>query len=110
ALRLLFFPVDVSIFIFFFQAEDGIRAGHVTGVQTCALPISRSVRARAVGYRQTAFYELQESTYLAVFEPAAGPASPTAIRPCSEIGRASCRERVWDCEFSAYCDKTDYVY
>src|SRR5215510_15681112 len=25
---------------FFFQAEDGIRAGHVTGVQTCALPIS----------------------------------------------------------------------
>src|SRR5690625_7982480 len=23
----------------FFQAEDGIRAGHVTGVQTCALPI-----------------------------------------------------------------------
>src|SRR6266508_5255443 len=26
--------------LFFFQAEDGIRAGHVTGVQTCALPIS----------------------------------------------------------------------
>src|SRR5439155_11747743 len=25
---------------FFFQAEDGIRTGHVTGVQTCALPIS----------------------------------------------------------------------
>src|SRR6266508_6394683 len=24
---------------FFFQAEDGIRAGHVTGVKTCALPI-----------------------------------------------------------------------
>src|SRR5690625_4192843 len=28
------------MFIFFFQAEDGIRDGHVTGVQTCALPIS----------------------------------------------------------------------
>src|SRR5207253_5657557 len=27
---------------FFFQAEDGIRDGHVTGVQTCALPISDS--------------------------------------------------------------------
>src|SRR5437870_7159467 len=27
---------------FFFQAEDGIRDGHVTGVQTCALPISRA--------------------------------------------------------------------
>src|SRR5690625_1650554 len=26
--------------LFFFQAEDGIRDGHVTGVQTCALPIS----------------------------------------------------------------------
>src|SRR5690625_7917698 len=25
---------------FFFQAEAGIRDGHVTGVQTCALPIS----------------------------------------------------------------------
>src|SRR4051794_41839332 len=26
--------------LFFFQAEDGIRDGRVTGVQTCALPIS----------------------------------------------------------------------
>src|SRR6266536_2821359 len=31
--------------LFFFQAEDGIRAPPVTGVQTCALPISvRSAR------------------------------------------------------------------
>ena len=29
-----------SFFIFFFQAEDGIRDYDVTGVQTCALPIS----------------------------------------------------------------------
>src|SRR5690348_17824463 len=28
------------VFFFFFQAEDGIRDGRVTGVQTCALPIS----------------------------------------------------------------------
>src|SRR5690606_40930339 len=28
---------------FFFQAEDGIRDFHVTGVQTCALPISKRV-------------------------------------------------------------------
>src|SRR5207237_6984905 len=28
-------------FFFFFQAEDGIRDSSVTGVQTCALPISR---------------------------------------------------------------------
>src|SRR2546421_650286 len=30
-----------SVLIFFFQAEDGIRDLIVTGVQTCALPISR---------------------------------------------------------------------
>src|SRR5947208_13963498 len=29
---------------FFFQAEDGIRDDLVTGVQTCALPIFRSLR------------------------------------------------------------------
>src|SRR5690606_40923372 len=29
------------LFVFFFQAEDGIRDFHVTGVQTCALPIFR---------------------------------------------------------------------
>src|SRR5690606_39285445 len=31
--------IQLSLF-FFFQAEDGIRDFHVTGVQTCALPIS----------------------------------------------------------------------
>src|SRR5256885_12461634 len=30
------------LFFFFFQAEDGIRDYKVTGVQTCALPISRT--------------------------------------------------------------------
>src|SRR5262249_60085103 len=30
---------DCGSFIFFFQAEDGIRDWSVTGVQTCALPI-----------------------------------------------------------------------
>src|SRR5207253_7960766 len=30
---------DSEWLYFFFQAEDGIRDGHVTGVQTCALPI-----------------------------------------------------------------------
>src|SRR5260221_7467904 len=34
-------PIIVSfVFFFFFQAEDGIRDHCVTGVQTCALPIS----------------------------------------------------------------------
>src|SRR5260370_12683357 len=30
------------LFFFFFQAEDGIRDSSVTGVQTCALPISET--------------------------------------------------------------------
>src|SRR6266487_6632469 len=34
--------------IFCFQAEDGIRHGRVTGVQTCALPIFDPFRSRAV--------------------------------------------------------------
>src|SRR5690606_41122316 len=33
-----FFVIFFDVF-FFFQAEDGIRDFHVTGVQTCALPI-----------------------------------------------------------------------
>src|SRR5690606_9295822 len=33
-----------SCISFFFQAEDGIRDFHVTGVQTCALPISNDIR------------------------------------------------------------------
>src|SRR3712207_7721901 len=32
---------SMIIFFFFFQAEDGIRDIGVTGVQTCALPISQ---------------------------------------------------------------------
>src|SRR5215813_1157198 len=33
------------LFFFFFQAEDGIRDADVTGVQTCALPISDELGA-----------------------------------------------------------------
>src|SRR3989475_5991006 len=48
--------VLLFLFFFFFQAEDGIRDLTVTGVQTCALPISHSsgVRAGAVVSRQWA--------------------------------------------------------
>src|SRR5438552_18109840 len=37
----------MSMLFFFFQAEDGIRDDLVTGVQTCALPISRRAPQRA---------------------------------------------------------------
>src|SRR3712207_7051572 len=38
---------DIFLCFFFFQAEDGIRDIGVTGVQTCALPISALVGARS---------------------------------------------------------------
>src|SRR5256886_13300624 len=37
--------LEVGRCLFFFQAEDGIRDLTVTGVQTCALPISRGSRS-----------------------------------------------------------------
>src|SRR5690606_39475975 len=41
------FDIDkIFCIIFFFQAEDGIRDFHVTGVQTCALPIWSSITTR----------------------------------------------------------------
>src|SRR5207247_5049052 len=36
-----------SVLFFFFQAEDGIRDPLVTGVQTCALPISAKSKSAA---------------------------------------------------------------
>src|SRR2546430_13700141 len=35
-------------FVFFFQAEDGIRDLTVTGVQTCALPISHAAHRASI--------------------------------------------------------------
>src|SRR5688572_31125577 len=40
--------VEIMFSIFFFQAEDGIRDLTVTGVQTCALPISAVLVALAL--------------------------------------------------------------
>src|SRR5256885_9549185 len=40
---------SVLCYFFFFQAEDGIRDYKVTGVQTCALPISAATRCPVVG-------------------------------------------------------------
>src|SRR3989449_8287009 len=39
---------SVWCFFFFFQAEDGIRDVAVTGVQTCALPISHPAVVEAL--------------------------------------------------------------
>src|SRR5690554_7051324 len=84
-------------FFFFFQAEDGIRDADVTGVQTCALPISlRSCGPRPLGTSchsptpLTASWgrnPLRQRRYLP-------PAFGRGTNPTLQIGRASCRERV----------------
>src|SRR2546422_7840024 len=50
---------QIEFIFFFFQAEDGIRDVAVTGVQTCALPISHALaradrEAQALVRRMTA--------------------------------------------------------
>src|SRR5258708_22306014 len=50
-----------SLLVSFFQAEDGIRDDLVTGVQTCALPISNPAR-RFRGERQPGLIDGQGSS------------------------------------------------
>src|SRR5215467_9643158 len=49
---------SVRRFVFFFQAEDGIRDYKVTGVQTCALPISGSGSPRPAAREEQAWVDL----------------------------------------------------
>src|SRR5258708_37133881 len=79
-------------FFFFFQAEDGIRDDLVTGVQTCALPISpycRDSGVTAIGREPTCSFAKSPR----------GPmrsGSRSCTRTTSEIGRASCRGKSVD--------------
>src|SRR5437773_8461941 len=55
---LLFKCCWVFFLFFFFQAEDGIRDRDVTGVQTCALPISRVRLVSRSGEREVLLSDL----------------------------------------------------
>src|SRR2546421_5237937 len=99
---------------FFFQAEDGIRDLIVTGVQTCALPISYAVSPpppRTAGHctsttTRNAAPPIPSATLTCsscTTTSASGTPSVTTTRRvksetstpgASQIGRASCRERV----------------
>src|SRR5690606_13072806 len=59
-----------------FQAEDGIRAFHVTGVQTCALPISASAFSRS-------FFDLS-------FLPASAVRTCSSTQPSNRSRRLAC--------------------
>src|SRR5262249_56977506 len=92
-----------SYSVFFFQAEDGIRDWSVTGVQTCALPISRCGRPyggarrrmrRSAGYRDRFKLTPERAVMVKVETPRWGWALTGSGHFFKEIGRASCRERV----------------
>src|SRR2546430_4449481 len=101
-------PIQIQIqkpyqdLFFFFQAEDGIRDLTVTGVQTCALPISFTPaavsRPRSYVFRAAlSRIEMQVSCHAS--PPAENRPIPAVYgdrrkKACEEIGRASCRERV----------------
>src|SRR5688500_19263546 len=76
------------LFIFFFQAEDGIRDYKVTGVQTCALPIFCLNYYEKQSNRTDGTDHEQRQSIFAQSQPFRAPAPRTL-----EIGRASCRER-----------------
>src|SRR5207245_5338159 len=97
-----------------FQAEDGIRDATVTGVQTCALPISGD-RAELAADALVVEDVLGTDRVDGDRADRAGGHAPAlrALRagvrrvggvPLErgdanhrQIGRASCRERVWEC-------------
>src|SRR3989440_7999593 len=90
------------LFFFFFQAEDGIRDLIVTGVQTCALPISFLI---ILSLSSCALFDLIFSikTDAGSLFSSCGTNLPCtaswrtverSLPMVSEIGRASCRERV----------------
>src|SRR5262249_59601779 len=87
-------------FFFFFQAEDGIRDWSVTGVQTCALPISSTSRqARIVRDFKHAWEAKDINALIGLLDPDAtatgdsgGLAGALTLRPiegAEQIARAS---------------------
>src|SRR5690606_39414784 len=90
---------DACFFFFFFQAEDGIRDFHVTGVQTCALPILRKnffSRLQLIFYAAAALPQHLWDALGELAQQTAGERIPlvSAWGSTEKIGRASCRERV----------------
>src|SRR2546425_7038349 len=84
---------------FFFQAEDGIRDKLVTGVQTCALPISLVIRAggrRRAAPRSAAAPPSPPPNYEREREPPRSPRRPprTAAPPRRSAPELRDRESV----------------
>src|SRR5690606_40651584 len=90
--------VEPSTFseILFFQAEDGIRDFHVTGVQTCALPISECCSSARIGYGFNTYchrFKRQEKTESTLFEESQCQSAPEtkSLITLQERQQGSCR-------------------
>src|SRR2546429_1320811 len=91
-----------AYFCFFFQAEDGIRDVAVTGVQTCALPILVEPVGNEQSFTENAWIghtlAIGDEVRLRITGPCGRCVMTTLAQgelpKDSEIGRASCRERV----------------
>src|SRR5690606_40449522 len=105
--------------VFVFQAEDGIRDFHVTGVQTCALPIlprlpgsctrssHRLVPVISSGKGSCGAWAAKYTPWLSCTcdNLRASEVSQLTARP--EIGRASCRVRVFERRVVGYAAMPD---
>src|SRR5260370_19063264 len=94
--------VYTMLYLFFFQAEDGIRDSSVTGVQTCALPICLPWKAEGdplppskgdVEDRLEKIPNVVRAQLEAVCCEEGKAILFVGVEE-KEIGRASCRERV----------------
>src|SRR5436305_10382979 len=119
-LVLSWFPTTSTVFVFFFQAEDGIRDADVTGVQTCALPIyvvaagtdhiEDEPEPAALGIRPGgAVGPAQERVWRAHRQLKELPWNDGRRRR-RKIGRASCRERVQVSEVTVYVREKEASY
>src|SRR5205809_1552024 len=104
----------LSGYVFFFQAEDGIRDVAVTGVQTCALPISGMIKLPVAVLNHGNTVKFTEYSFLANVFAARGymavsiqhdlPTDAPMVTK-AEIGRASCRERVYVSGVGGTCER-----
>src|SRR5687768_17862546 len=98
-LRFVISVCFVIFFFFFFQAEDGIRDVAVTGVQTCALPISAGItptpQKKDYFFDGTSgLYQNADNSQVWIFPTMRRGGRMLYAMDVTKIGRASCRERV----------------
>src|SRR5690606_40193091 len=85
----IFYFVDA--YYFFFQAEDGIRDFHVTGVQTCALPISMAQaagKAVLVEINSETDFVAKDTNFLAFTEEVAKTALDSGAQDAEALKRS----------------------